>query len=193
MGNKRTTLLNVPHVWIQKPSACGEIFVGPVKFQDLPSPNEVMAKVDSMLWQRFSSELDQHVPKLNVGLRRIWILFFIFIAMIIFVSHRLKHLLPFTSLIIWLPMIPLYVKYYSFIKQNQIIDSDIKKVCDTYNHHFMRKGYRIEYKTEWTNFCKPKHAKPSRVLIFHSYVDIEESKLNDAEDCFDRKSWGLEL
>merc|ERR1712176_651852 len=68
---------------------------------------------------------------------------------------------------LYIPVLVVFISgLYFIVERNQRIDRSIKDVCAQYNTEFQRIGYSLEYKTMHTGFCKTKHARPVRVIIF---------------------------
>jgi len=65
------------------------------------------------------------------------------------------------------------------INKNQKADWAIKSVCLTFEPKFKLKGFSIEYRTQFTQFCKPKHAIPSRAIVFPPAPGFQESQTVD--------------
>ena len=63
---------SIPYVWIQEPGLCNVIipFIPRVRFHDRLLPNGLIdGAIDGALWKAFSSKVDSHMYKLNVGMR----------------------------------------------------------------------------------------------------------------------------
>lgn len=59
---------------------------------------------------------------------------------------------------------PLFIIGF-ILSQNEAIDRDIRELCTQFT---TQNGCYMEYRTEFTGFCKPKHAQPLRGLAISS-------------------------
>ena len=81
-----------------------------------------------------------------------------------------------------------YIDHGYFVvihKVNQSVDDEINKVCEKYYEQFKSKGYSVQYRTECTVYCKPKHVYPTRSIIFHPVYDISTRNNNESNAKFD--------
>ena len=202
MGNRQPTKFSVSHIWIEKPSAWN-FTVRPTQFINKSKPD---INIDEIVWQKFSSELEEHVPELNVGMRYVWFVYFVALGAsltpIVMFPWLLQQIRTGLFLNLLVPSVLWNVAYYFLVVQpNQSIDERILKVCETYNgtSYFPKYGFTVEYRTQFTEFWRPKHTFPSRVILFNhipNHVSTIENKDNDDNggdiEYFDRKSWGLD-
>jgi hypothetical protein len=160
---------NFDAVWIQRPSACSEFSPPQFPFEQKP-----VVLRDSALWDRFGKDVNQHSVLVN---KYMWPLF---IAM--FVSYILLalggNLFPRfkedfsteitigSAAINVLILMAVFFGMYSVNQKNKKLDIAIEEVCTQYNVEFQRNGFSIEYRTKNTQCCKPKHARPMRVIVF---------------------------
>jgi len=188
----------MPHVWISNKMFCGKLFQIERRF-DEPKPDELIS-VDTTLWQKFSSEIDQHVSKLNAGMKSMAIInsviispiFIILILSPCFAPLNVGEFIYKYVLIIYGIAIMLLVLlvHYRIISKNQKADEEIKIVCTTFEPKFQLKGYSIEYRTMHTQFFSPiwkvecKWAIPSRAIIFPPAPGFQESQTVDDKNGF---------
>jgi len=177
-----------PHVWIQgKNDGCTYCIKGSPQF-NAPKPTELNT-VDTTLWNSFSLELNEHVPKINVGLRCVFLCymvvavplfaFFIFMPVIPALRDAAIPYLKFSSVYVIVPMVVFFLAYSRIINKNLKADSAIKDVCESYKTKFEPKGFSIEYRTMFTGYCKPKHATPTRIIAFPPVPEFQESQTTD--------------
>ncbi len=202
MGNQQVTKFSVSHIWIEKPSAWNFV-VRTTHFINKCKPHN---NIDDLVWQKFSSELEEHVPKLNVGMKYVWSVYFAATAFslvpIVVYPWLLQQFKAGLFLCLGVPTVLWNTAYYFLIVQrNQSIDETISKICEAYNgtSYFPKCGFTVEYRTQFTGFWRPKHTYPSRVILFNHIPNhaITTEKKEDAvnggdNEYFDRKSWGLE-
>jgi len=186
----------MPHVWISNKMFCGTSFQIERRF-DEPKPDELIS-VDTTLWQNFSSEIDQHVSKLNAGMRSMVTINYVIILPIFIFLILSLFFAPFKDvlggLLLYICGIPILVLVhlvrYRIISKNQKVDEEIKSVCTTFEPKFQLKGYSIEYRTMHTQFCRPiwkvegKWAIPSRAIIFPPAPGFQESQTVDDKNGF---------
>ena len=53
------------------------------------------------------------------------------------------------------------------IPKNQAVDNEIRNVCAQFTSAWAGKGVTIQYQTQHTGLCKPKHARSSRAIHVH--------------------------
>ena len=189
MKNRCSSSLNpeeYPAVWISEPSC----------FSDHRTPQpDIFAnkpfglhKVDSLLWDRFSKAVGEHMSRLNyhgtalLYFRIMTILLAVTPAFVRFVLcqndleelGKHKDILLFfqvSTLLLVLSTIPVSCR---MIHKNQKIDKAIESTCICYEPEFQSRGFSLVYKTKWTGTCKPRHTRASRVILFIPYNDQGE-------------------
>ena len=159
-----------PVAWIQE-SSCAHCLIVPSGF-NAPKP-DALRSVELYLWQQFSSEIDPHVSKLNVGLRSLNLILYLtviplFIAVFVLSEYVdfFAGLAKFGSFIVFVPVMVFYFLYYRILKKNEEADLAIKNVCENFKTLLESKGFSIEYRTRYTGLCKPRGASPSRAIAF---------------------------
>jgi len=170
---------DVPHVWIQEPSPW-HIFVPRVHFYNRPVPAGLDdGAIDEILWKSISSELDPHVYGLNVGMRYLMVAY-IFILVLVGIFMSLwstfgKKRNDDNPVIFFLPFVAVFLAaYFSIIGKNLKADAEIGKICESFGQRFRLRGFGIEYRTEWTGWCKPKRARPARAIVFPPIPEFEK-------------------
>jgi len=205
MGNNPSYefAISTPHVWIQKPR------LHPTCQSFNESKPISLNAVDPILWQSFSSILDEHVSKLNAGLgflRKFYFVLAPFLSLAIIGS-----LMPITDynvsdflFFMYLPLFLVCISGLNFIlKKNRALDDKIRSVCDDeFKDKFKFKGYTLEYQAQNTGLYRQKHGHTYRVILFHPIPDFQtsnndnnyvNSNMGDGKELFDRKAWGLEV
>mmetsp|Transcript_17149 Transcript_17149/g.19717 ORF Transcript_17149/g.19717 Transcript_17149/m.19717 type:complete len:202 (+) Transcript_17149:111-716(+) len=201
MWNARdiVTANDAAHVWVQEPNRC-YILERRINDYNPPKPPQITT-IDSILWNRFVSDISQQVTKLNSGQRAFLISYLALIIPFIFFVTILPHvewfrkdilpLLKFAPIVIFPLILTLFFVQYIIIALNKKVDEQIKAICESYNTEFNQKGYSIQYRTKWTGFCKPKHALPARAVAFVAVPEYVEKQKEETSDLINREAWGL--
>ena len=168
-----------PHIWIERPYS--HMFYPPQTHFRSPMPTELKTSTnkDSIIetkWNIFATELDVHVFQLNTGLRRSTIILFCLALFLMTMSIGSKwtdvsdplrrYITAAGALFI---SVSYYVIYFRTTKRNHKVDEEISSLCrrQSFTSNFQSMtGYGIEYRTAHTGFCKSRHARPARVLVF---------------------------
>jgi len=187
----------MPHVWISNQNANCCWYCAPATRFDDPKPFGLIS-VDTRLWQDFSSEIDHHVSKLNVGMRLAFTIMFSITVPLVATVTIISHVPPlrdvfidyskYFPLAIFPPMIMFYCIYFNTVRRNQEADEGINNVCRMFQTKFESKGFSIEYRTKWTHLCKPKHAIPRRAIVFPPTPGSQESRTIDNRNDFTNDS-----
>lgn len=123
------------------------------------------------LWSRFGEDVDKHSSKINKYLAFINIVtIVVVVSFVIFVSsERGKTIVKsrlWNFLILGFIILSLSARFYILLN-NQKLDAKIKEVCELHNFEFQSLyGLSMEYRTQYTGFCKPKGARPARAIVF---------------------------
>lgn len=193
------TANDAAHVWVQEPNRC---YLCHRRINDYnpPKPPQ-MTTIDSILWNRFVSDISQQATKLNSGQRALWISFFALMIPVFFSVAVLPQLelfrkdqlplLKFSPIVIYPLVLTLFFVQYRIITSNKKVDEQIKAICESHNTGFNQKGYSIQYRTKWTGFCKPKYALPARAVAFVAVPEYVEKQKEETSDLIDREAWGL--
>lgn len=184
-----------PHVWIQHPTM-SSLLVPAVQLDPKP---QTLNNIDTPLWDNFSFRINEYVSKLNLFGRAV--VFFCYILVIACLSIVALDRIVFDDFgPVLLPsfiisaVVLYFSAYYCFLNKNSKLDEKINETCEEFNQRFQVKGFSIKYRTEFTSFCKPKRARPARVIIFPPVPNFEESQQdlnNSHDDLIDRDAWGL--
>ena len=183
----------------------------PVQMPSFPS-----AIIDEMFWNDFRPRLNPYILQINKGHALLSIIFpmvfiiWIIISPILFTENTSEGDSPPTAGASFLLVLIYFALIYNINKKNLRIDAEIKNIIENeYNRKLQSKGYSIEYRTQFTGFCKPKHAVTKRVIAFPKFEvtcnDIEKdagvnqftmnktSEKNEPlnNDDVDRDKWGL--
>lgn len=156
-----------PEVWITRPS-CGSDFATPQESIFNQKPFE-LHKVDSLLWNRFGQAICEHTNQLNRYGRVLIILYSL--TMFLALSPVLLKLVDgemndgIRLTIVGLVLVGLGL-HFRMLQLNQRVDKAIEATCDCYEPEFEKRGYLINYRTRWIGYCKPRHARAMRVIVF---------------------------
>jgi len=219
-----------PHIWVEhRRNACD--FSSTTVTYPIEKPQELQ-NIDASIWSTFESRLKDLTGKLYISnMKYIWISIFVVVLCsdIIprslaknfdldkdtsdFLNALLGIVVPLTSVIIIIGVL----NYQ--ISKNKSVDLEIKNMVNEMNYQFEPRGYKIDYRTMYTEFCRPKGSLPTRVLVFlptaggpsdipiveatvvntnpetsyapYSYTATAPNGGNKNDDLIDRDAWGL--
>ncbi|CAJ1952891.1 unnamed protein product [Cylindrotheca closterium] len=161
MGQNISATLNPnndPVIWLTGRSPCVE---SSPRFPFDDKPDEIS---DQGLWDRFGKGVDQHLPKLNPYLKPILILD-VFAVICIFILFATT-----SSNWVGVALIPVFILFFVGmsinIEKNKAVDKSIEDLCGQYNVEFVKIGFSPVYRTMHTGLCKPKGARPTRMIVF---------------------------
>lgn len=193
-----------PRVWIQRKNKCWYCRRIPDISQEKPAG---LIHVDAMLWQNFSSNLDEFVPRLNRGAKCIYtIVLYILVPInvVLWVAPAILRAVYFKEkdeeipwymkddtggiLFIILVSVIAFVGHWFIVTRNKPLDEEIKKVCERFEPQFKMKGFSIKYETEDTALNAFSRF-PTRAIAFPPVPDAEQGQQSD--DLIDRQAWGL--
>lgn len=119
---------------------------------------------DSALWDKFGKTIDQELPKLNkyFGL----VLGLIPVVFLCLIAGTVLGATP--SILFIFPIFALGIVggQIWIIQRNQEVDQTIEGICAKHKDRFQQNGIVPEYRTKFTGACKPKGARPLRLLVF---------------------------
>jgi len=172
MGNSQSlNAENYPHVWIQGKEACQEFSPRSFPFDD--KPPEIHDTSD--LWDRFGFAISEHLPNLNRNMTPLWIFYSASLIAFIVVSSVLrrnedyeayKRLMTYGGTYIFGTLLLFSVGLKVIVQKNQAVDKRIESICELFNAEFLETGYSPEYRTQYTGWCKPRYARPLRLIVF---------------------------
>jgi len=193
-----------PRIWIQRKHKCWFCRRIPDISQEKPA---AMIHVDAMLWQNFSSNLDQFLPRLNSGAKCIYsIVLYILVPInfVVWVAPTILRSVYFdeedneipwyirngTIGIVFLILLSVigFAGHWYVVTRNKPLDEEIRKVCETFEPQFRMKGFSIKYETEDTAL-NAFNQFPTRAIAFPPVPVAEEGQQSD--DLIDRQAWGL--
>lgn len=132
------------------------------RFEDTRQPAFVS---DSAAWNRFSGIVSEATSKMwseKIGL------YAFFLFPVVFAPHFIVrgsgadggYILSIISFVTGIVMVAAFIVPRMWaIKQNEVQDQRIQEAC---NDLASKTGLSVHYRTQWTGFCKPKHATPFR-------------------------------
>jgi len=184
--NAMASIEGLPHVYISNENGC--CFQSASRFNK-PKPDELIA-VDALLWQNFSFEIDQHVSKINVGLRTLGIILGVITAVLIILllatqrglilqDGETENMGNVFGIVLIVPFVIFFAFNYLIIMKNQKVDEEIKNVCQTFASKFNLKGFGVEYRTQHTGMFKPKYARATRAVVFPPVPSFQEDQTVD--------------
>lgn len=132
---------------------------------------------DSALWDEFGKAIDEELQKMNKNKGCIsGMLIALFAGFILFgtILGRMLELPKYLYLVIaagfFVGMVVVLGFASVMVRKNQEADRAITAICSKYEGRFQQHEIVPEYRTKFTGFCKPKGAKPLRLLIFRPAV-----------------------
>ena len=150
--------LNHPAIWISEPTFFSD-------FQSKQFPKEKPSSLpDDTLWEEFSDKMNTLVKQINQYLGWMYILYLIVLSMclLIGIGGRILwvQILTFPIILVNLGL------HVWIVKKNQRIDQAIGILVQEYEVKFLPHNIQLHYVTKWTEFCKPRHQRAMRVLLF---------------------------
>jgi len=124
-----------------------------------------------MEWNSLIQEIRPHALKINNGLQAVSTIFLtsiVLVAIFPFIlmgTVKLSHdIILFRQLVLLgLGMLFAFAGL-NINRNNKVLDKFITEAIEQYSSGFQLKGFKISYVTRYTEFCKPKGAKPMRAL-----------------------------
>jgi hypothetical protein len=159
---------NYPHVWIQGSNACQEFTTLKFSFDD--KPVEIQDKSD--LWDRFGLAIDEHLPDLNRNMTPLFVFYFTslvayFVMFQVLQSNEsYEKFLKYSGIYVSGALIVFCVGLQVVVQKNHVVDKKIESICELFNAEFLKTGFSPEYRTQFTGWCKPRHARPKRLIVF---------------------------
>lgn len=197
MGIFQSTLASpgVPCLVVEQMSVCphGGVGVDPGKPLGLEN-------IDDILWNDLVNRVNPLARSLNRGMLTV------FATYTVFVAAFLALFLTGASLVVsdlgFLPfpifLLVLAVGMFGAISvifyRNSGVDRQMAEVVDEFKPRFAVRGHDISYRTQYTGFCRPKHARSERILAFpvsgQSAAAASESAPTKAcSEASDRDQW----
>jgi len=180
MGNINTSLVNQASA-----STCCLVVERQSAFpwgnRGIDTSKPTQLNVDDVLWTEVVEAIDPLARRLNTGFCTALVLYVVTIG--IFVGLGASGVIrqynddgPSLFLIVVWASIPLYLGaiMYIYEVQNRRVDNQIKQLVEGWKYRFENAGYSLDYRTQHTGTCKPKHARSERLLAF---VPIESATL----------------
>lgn len=201
MGNQPGSKLvrqGETYAWIQDPNAPGLGMSAPAELSQQSPPTSLPQRFqqpntsENMLWNSISNRINPLTRNLNNGMQCAFYFMIIAIIVFAFIPIVLPALLPdlkiwrylrYTQMSVFVFVLLFFVLYGNILKRNASIDDEILKIV---NQEFASKAqelnYRLEYRTMYTGFCKPKGVKPARLLVFTPIVLTEQETYGNMYD-----------
>jgi hypothetical protein len=126
---------------------------------------------DSLLWDQFGGAIDQQLPIFNRYTGIVWttyiiVLLAIVASMLVVVGTEEGESGIYVVALVVTVAFGTIICQYHIIRRNQEADKAIADICAEYDSRFLEHGCSPEYRTKWVRFCKPKHAKAMRLVVF---------------------------
>jgi len=132
---------------------------------------------DSALWEEFGRAIDEELQHMNKNKCCIsGMLITLFVGFICFgtIMTRVLELPVYFNLIVLagflLGMVVVLGLASVMVRRNQEADRAIAAICSKYTGRFQQHEIVPEYRTKYTELCKPKGARPLRLLVFRPAV-----------------------
>ncbi|CAJ1933288.1 unnamed protein product [Cylindrotheca closterium] len=167
--------LNYPAIWISEPTMFSD-FRKANGFPTDPQSKPVGLK-DDALWDNFSNAMKVPVSKLNEYIGWMYLLYIVVLVMCLLIGIGGRIL---WVQILTFPVILINLAGHVYIiKRNQRLDEEIGKIVQTYEIQFLPHNIQLEYVTRWTAFCKPRHQRAMRVVLFGPVPNQDRLNLTD--------------
>ena len=125
---------------------------------------------DSALWDEFGKSIDEELPNINKHYGLVLAMTpvpIVIMGLIGFVGIQQQGLAVFLPFVAFLLVAALSVFFQiRILKRNQEVDGKIREICAKNAARFQVHGIVPEYRTKWTELCKPKGAIPLRMIVF---------------------------
>jgi len=201
MGNQPGSRLvrdGEAYAWIQDPSAPGFGMSQPVELSTQPPPTSLPRRFQEsntseyMLWNSLAGRINPLTRNLNKGMKCAFYFMLIAIVAFGFAPIIVNSLLPkmeifrylrYAQMSVFVFVFLFFFLYGNILKRNASIDDEIRKiVTQEFSSRAKELNYRLEYRTMYTGFCKPKGVKPARLLAFVPIVLTEQETYGNTYD-----------
>lgn len=160
--------LNYPAIWISEPTMFSDFQTTkliPTDPQHQPVA-AVVLKDDNAgaLWEEFAKKMNVPVSKINQYMGWMYLLYFIVlvVCLLIGIGGRILWVQILTFPVVLINL----AGHVYIVKQNQRLDREIAEIIQAYEIRFLPHNIQLEYVTKWTAFCKPRHQRAMRVVLF---------------------------
>eukprot|EP00526_Cylindrotheca_closterium_P022632 CAMPEP_0113628768 /NCGR_PEP_ID=MMETSP0017_2-20120614/14912_1 /TAXON_ID=2856 /ORGANISM="Cylindrotheca closterium" /LENGTH=181 /DNA_ID=CAMNT_0000539097 /DNA_START=88 /DNA_END=633 /DNA_ORIENTATION=+ /assembly_acc=CAM_ASM_000147 len=166
--------LDYPAIWISEPTMFSDFQT--TKFPTEPQHKPVELK-DSALWDEFAASMNVPVSKLNQYIGWMYIMYLVVLVMCLLIGIG--------GQILWVQILtfPIILMnlagHFYIVKRNQRLDQEIGTIIQAYETRFLPHNIQLEYVTKWTDFCKPRHQRAMRVVLFGPVPNQERPNLSD--------------
>jgi len=149
--------LNYPAIWISEPTFWSD-------FQTTQFPANPPLAVEPNLWHDFANDMNTLVKKINQYLAWMYLFYLIALTMCLLIGIG--------GSILWVQILTFPVIFVNLaghvylVKRNQRLDNEIAQLVQQYETRFLPHNIQLEYITKWTQFCKPRHQRAMRVVLF---------------------------
>lgn len=144
---------------------CGNI---PFPFDRKPSQLH-----DSALWNEFGKVIDELLSNLNKNFLPIALMTPVLILTALAVGLGMEQDAVVVAIAVGVVALLAVGCMMRIVKRNQDVDKKIKETCAKYKGSFQEHGIVPVYRTRWTAMCKPKGARPLRLIVFIPSGDQE--------------------
>jgi len=155
-----------PAIWISEPTIFSDFTTTRFPTDQASKP---VALKDSALWDEFAHKMNERVILLNRYLGPLYIVYAIVVALCVAIG--VTGIVPQFQLLVIPAVIVSVGGHAVIVDKNKRHDVEIAKIIESYQNRFVDHGIQIEYVTESTHFCKPRHKRAMRVVLFKPAVN----------------------